>query len=252
MCLISFAYRKHPQYQLILVSNRDEFYQRPTAPAHWWNDEPSILAGRDLKGNGTWMGFRKNGRFAALTNYRDGFNEQKDAPSRGHLVLSFLLSQNNSLEYLQQLNLTADTYNGYNLLTFDGENLGYYSNQLKQTQLLDSGIYGLSNSTLNMQWPKVAKATAGLEALLQQDNFNINDAFQIMQDKTTAPDKALPNTNIPLKWERLLSAMFIESPDYGTRCSTVFLLDYDGNYHFQEKSYVPAHEIVYHGKVEQN
>lgn len=249
MCLITFAYNKHPQYKLILVANRDEFYQRPTAPASWWKDETSILAGRDLKGNGTWMGFHKDGRFAALTNYRDGFEEQKNAPSRGQLVPSFLLSQNSSLEHLQQLDLAADVYNGYNLLTFDGETLGYYSNQTKQVQILQSGIYGLSNSTLDVQWPKVAKATSGLRQLLQKESFVVEDAFQMMQDKTVAPTEALPNTNIPMKWERLLSSMFIESPDYGTRCSTVFLLDYEGNYHFQEKSYVPKHEITYQGTI---
>lgn len=252
MCLITFAYKKHKKYKLIIVANRDEFYQRPTAPASWWTDEPSILAGRDLRGNGTWVGFNKNGRFAALTNYRDGFNEQKNAPSRGHLVTSFLLSQNDSREDLQALTQTAALYNGYNLLTFDGENLGYYSNQIKTPKILESGIYGLSNSTLDVGWPKVNKAVSGLESLLQQDDFQIDKAFEMMQNKVTAPDEDLPNTNIPIKWERLLSAMYIESPDYGTRCSTVFLLDYDGNYHFEERSYVPKHQIHYKGQIKKS
>ncbi len=251
MCLITFAYKKHKNYKLIIVANRDEFYQRPTATATFWEDEPSILAGRDLRGNGTWMGFNKNGRFAALTNYRDGFNEQKNAPSRGHLVTSFLLSQNNSLEHLQQLTDSAALYNGYNLLTFDGEQLGYYSNQIKSPTILENGIYGLSNSTLDVGWPKVKKAVSGLESLLQQDDFSVEEAFKMMQNKATAADKDLPNTNIPMQWERLLSAMYIESPDYGTRCSTVFLLDYDGNYHFEERSYVPQHQIAYHGQIKE-
>ncbi|MFK7948869.1 MAG: NRDE family protein [Saprospiraceae bacterium] len=249
MCLITFAYKKHKKYKLIIVANRDEFYQRPTATANWWNDEPTILAGRDLKGNGTWMGFNKNGRFSALTNYRNGFNEKKNAPSRGDLVTSFLLSQNDSLEYLQQLTESADSYNGYNLLTFDGKNLAYYSNQIEQPTILESGIYGLSNSTLDIGWPKVNKATSGLKTLLQQENFQIDDAFTIMQNRAIASDNALPNTNIPMKWERLLSSMYIESPEYGTRCSTVFLLDYDGNYHFEERSYVPNHQVIYKGPV---
>lgn len=251
MCLITFAYKKHKNYKLIIVANRDEFYQRPTATATFWEDEPSILAGRDLRGNGTWMGFNRNGRFAALTNYRDGFNEQKNAPSRGHLVTSFLLSQNDSLEHLQQLTDSAALYNGYNLLTFDGEQLGYYSNQIKSPTILENGIYGLSNSTLDVGWPKVKKAVSGLESLLQQDDFSIEEAFKMMQNKATAADKDLPNTNIPMQWERLLSAMYIESPDYGTRCSTVFLLDYDGNYHFEERSYVPQHQIAYRGQIKE-
>ena len=249
MCLITFAYKKHKKYKLIVVANRDEFYQRLTTPANWWSDEPNILAGRDLKGNGTWMGFNKNGRFCALTNYRSGFNEKQNAPSRGDLVTSFLLSQNDSLEHLQQLTKSADLYNGYNLLTFDGEQIGYYSNQIATPTLLESGIYGLSNSTLDVGWPKVNKATSGLETLLQQDIFQIDDAFKIMQNKTIASDKDLPNTNIPMKWERLLSAMYIESPDYGTRCSTVFLLDYDGNYHYEERSYIPKNQVVFNGRI---
>lgn len=249
MCLITFAYKKHSRYQLIIVANRDEFYQRPTQTANWWSDKPQILAGRDLKGNGTWMGFNKNGRFSALTNYRDGFNEKKNAPSRGDLVTSFLLSQNSSLEYLQQLTESANFYNGYNLLTFDGKDLAYYSNQIEQPKILESGIYGLSNSTLDVGWPKVKKATSGLKTLLQQDEFSIDTAFSMMQNKSTAPDEQLPNTNIPIKWERLLSSMYIESPDYGTRCSTVFLLDYDGNYHFEERSYVPENRVVFKSKI---
>lgn len=250
MCLITFAYKKHKKYKLIIVANRDEFYQRPTTTANQWEDEPNIIAGRDLKGNGTWMGFHKNGRFSALTNYRDGFNEKQNAPSRGHLVTSFLLSQNDSQEHLQQLTETAALYNGYNLLAYDGKDLGYYSNQIEKPQILESGIYGLSNSTLDVSWPKVNKAISGLEALIQQDEIDVNKAFAIMQNKTIAPDDELPNTNIPIKWERLLSAMYIESPEYGTRCSTVFLLDYDGNYHFEERSYIPKNQAIFKGKID--
>ena len=249
MCLITFAYKKHKKYKLIVVANRDEFYKRPTKTASVWEDKPEIIAGRDLKGGGTWMGFNKNGRFSALTNYRDGFHEQKNAPSRGDLVTSFLLSQNNSLEHLQQLVPTANTYNGYNLITFDGNNFGYYSNQIQQPKILESGIYGLSNGTLDVGWPKVNQATSGLEYLLNQDDFSIDAAFAMMQDKVIAADDKLPNTNIPIVWERLLSAMYIKSPEYGTRCSTVFLLDNDGNYHFEERSYIPKNRVVFKGKI---
>lgn len=225
MCLISFAYEVHPQYRLIVVANRDEFYNRPTAAANWWTTDPNILGGKDLKGQGTWMGFNKNGRFATLTNYRDGFNEKKDAPSRGDLVKDFLLSQNDTSSHLNQITETANLYNGYNLLTFDGQNLGYFSNQIEKPLLLEKGIYGLSNSTLNTHWPKVDKAVSGLEHLVKQPKFSIDNAFQMMQNRKRPADAQLPNTNIPIKWERLLSSMYIESEAYGTRCTTVFTLD---------------------------
>lgn len=249
MCLITFAYEIHPKYRLILVANRDEFYQRPTAAADWWTEYPNLLGGKDLKGQGTWMGFNKNGRFAALTNYRDGFNDKKNAPSRGDLVKDFLLSNETALPHLTKLKTSANLYNGYNLLTFDGQNLGYFSNQIETPQLLEKGIYGLTNSTLNVHWPKLDKAVSSLENLIETENFSIENAFEMMQNRQKASDDKLPNTNVPIEWERLLSSMYIESKDYGTRCSTVFLLDYEGNYHFEERSYVPQHQAVFKGKV---
>lgn len=249
MCLITFAYEIHPKYKLIVVANRDEFYLRPTATATWWKEYPNLLAGKDLKGQGTWMGFTKDGRFSALTNYRDGFSEKKNAPSRGDLVKDFLLSQNNTSEYLNHIAPSAELYNGYNLLTFDGENLGYFSNQIDKPQILEKGVYGLSNNILNRSWPKLNTAVSGLENLIEQEKFSINEAFEMMQNRTLANDENLPNTNIPIEWERLLSAMYIETKDYGTRCSTIFLLDYNGRFHFEERSYIPKHKAVFKGKV---
>jgi uncharacterized protein with NRDE domain len=236
MCLITFAYKMHPKYRLIVVANRDEFYVRPTAAANWWNEYPNLLAGKDLKGQGTWLGITKSGRFSALTNYRNGFSEKQNAPSRGDLVKDFLLSQNKSTEHLIQIAKTAESYNGYNLLTFDGETLGYFSNQIEMPQILEKGIYGLSNGILNTPWQKINKAVYGLENLIQSNDFLIEKAFEMMQNKAIAPDVKLPNTNVPIEWERTLSAMYIETPNYGTRCTTVFLLDYDGNIHFEERS----------------
>lgn len=249
MCLITFAYKTHPKYKLIVVANRDEFYHRPTATATWWNEYPLLLAGKDLKGKGTWMGFTKDGRFSALTNHRDGFSEKKNAPSRGDLVKDFLLSQNDTSEHLKTITDSASLYNGYNLLTFDGKTLGYFSNKIETPEILEKGVYGLSNGILNSSWPKLNSAVSGLESLIEQEKFSIDNAFQMMQNRATATDENLPNTNIPIEWERLLSAMYIETKDYGTRCSTVFLLDNNGKFHFEERSYVPKHRAVFKGKV---
>lgn len=248
MCLITFAYETHSKYRLIVVANRDEFYERPTRTAQWWETEPELLAGKDLKGNGTWLGIHKSGRFAALTNYRDGFSEKKNAPSRGDLVKDFLLESTSTAKYLNQIATLADDYNGYNLIAFDGGKLGYFSNQIEQPKILEKGIYGLSNSTLDVPWPKVKKATAGLTNLIEQDAFSVDAAFGMMQNKAIAADENLPSTNIPLHWERQLSAMCIETPDYGTRCSTVFLLDYEGNFSFEERSYVPQDKVLFEGQ----
>ena len=236
MCLITFAYKMHPKYRLIVIANRDEFYARPTAAANWWNEHPNLLAGKDLKGQGTWLGTTKNGRFSALTNHRNGFSEKPNAPSRGDLVKDFLLSQDKTTEHLTKIAQTAESYNGYNLLTFDGETLGYFSNQIETPQILEKGIYGLSNGILNTPWQKLNKAVSGLENLMKAKDFSIEKAFEMMQNKVIASDEKLPNTNIPIEWERILSAMYIETPDYGTRCSTIFLLDYEGNIHFEERS----------------
>lgn len=236
MCLITFAYEKHPKYRLIVVANRDEFYNRPTAAANWWNEHPNLLAGKDLKGMGTWLGVTKNGRFSALTNYRDGFSEKPNAPSRGDLVKDFLLSQYETTEYLANIQPSAEQYNGYNLLTFDGVNLGYFSNKIEQPRILEKGVYGLSNGILDTPWQKLNYAVEGLEKLLDAADFSIENAFEMMRNRTIAPDEKLPNTNVPIEWERTLSAMYIETPNYGTRCTTVLLLDYDGNIHFEERS----------------
>ena len=150
MCLIFAAYRYVPGYSLVVVANRDEFHARATAPAHWWDDAPDVLAGRDLEAGGTWLGVDKQGRFAALTNYREGAAQHLNPPSRGALVSDFLLSREPTSEYMRALDKTARNYNGFNLLTYDGTVFGYCSNREGSFSQLDPGLYGLSNHHLKI------------------------------------------------------------------------------------------------------
>jgi uncharacterized protein with NRDE domain len=225
MCLILFAYRVHEEYQLIVAANRDEFYRRPTAPTHFWEDYPEILAGRDLEKLGTWMGVTTSGRFAALTNYRDPKETTEGKRSRGELVTEALKYKGNLEEYMQHLGAHNHLYPGYNLLAGDGNELYYYSNVGQKLEKLEPGIYGVSNHLLNGSWPKVEKGKAGLARIIIEKTDRIPEAlFALLQNADPASDEVLPSTGVSLEWERLLSPLFIKSEHYGTRSSTVMLM----------------------------
>jgi len=240
MCSILFSYREHSKYPLIVLANRDEFFDRPTAQADWWKEFPDMLAGKDLTGNGSWFGMSKNGKFSALTNYRDGFNIKKNAPTRGKLVTNFLTQEVESFPYLQGISKTSHLYNGYNLLTFDGDSLFHYSNISNDITKIEAGTHGVSNALLNSDWPKINRGKAKLAELIQEEEFSIEAAFEMLLDDTRPSDANLPTTGVPIEWERKLSSLCIKTENYGTRCSTVMLWDNDGRVHYEERSYVPS------------
>lgn len=235
MCLIAFAYKTHPRYKLILTANRDEFYARPTATAHWWDDHSHILGGRDLQAKGTWMAIAKDGRFAAVTNYRDIKNIRDDVRSRGDLPTNFLASNMSVGNYGEKVFDEGDSYNGFNLLVLD-DDMVHVSNYDQQVNELSPGIYGLSNALLDTPWPKVQQAKADFEAAIKGD-FELEELIVLMQNTQTAPDEELPETGLDYAREKAISAMCIETPDYGTCCTTVITIDYDGQVDFLEKSY---------------
>ncbi|MBN1380878.1 MAG: NRDE family protein [Deltaproteobacteria bacterium] len=240
MCLIVFSYRMHPKYPLVLAANRDEYYERPTAPIAFWDDAPHLLAGRDLREGGTWLGVTKKGRIAALTNYRNPPELKKGAPSRGLLVSSYLCSQEEPLAYLLKLNAEADQYNGFSMIVGDLNHLYYASNWGCTIELMP-GLYGLSNRLLDTPWPKVEKGKAALSAILEAaDDPHPDDIFQFLSDRTESDDADLPDTGIDRDWERILSAIFITSPNYGTRSSTVIMIDKNNSLTFIEKSFAGA------------
>jgi len=228
MCLIVFAWHVIPDMPLIAAGNRDEYYDRPAKPADWWDDYPQIYAGRDLQGGGTWIGVSREGRFAALTNIRAPSEMRDDAPSRGALVTNFLASTMSTDEYITELKTQQQEYNGFNLLIGDSKQLVWYSNRgdgdERNGKALGPGIYGLSNSLLDCAWPKVVRTKAQFASLLCQGAPE--DAyFEMLTDTTCASDCRLPKTGVSIERERLLSAVCIESPDYGTRVSTLVKLN---------------------------
>jgi uncharacterized protein with NRDE domain len=241
MCLILLAYRCHPGYELIVAANRDEFYERPTAPLGFWDDAPQVLAGRDLQEQGTWMGISRTGRFAAITNYRDPSQVRSGAPSRGQLVRSFLQGSQPASDYLEELRTITNRYNGFNLLLGDESGLYYHSNHTGEIQALPAGWYGLSNHLLDTPWPKLRRGLSLLrDRLDQQSNPAPDDLLEVLTDRNIPPDTALPQTGVPLEWERWLSSIFIDAPGYGTRSSTVLLVNNNGNAHIVEMTWADA------------
>jgi uncharacterized protein with NRDE domain len=239
MCLILIAWRVHPTYPLVVAANRDEFFARPTEPAAFWKNAPQVLAGRDVQAGGTWMGVTRNGRFAALTNFRDPAQNRSGAPSRGALVAEFLTRTAKPQDYLEGIAARGSDYNGYNLLAGDGETLWWSSNMGGEPRQLEPGVYGVSNHLLDTPWPKVGAGKTALAQALDQlpDDRAL---FNLLRDDDIHPDEHLPQTGIPLDWERLLSSAFVRSPDYGTRSSTVLCVGSDGWTSFDEQTWLPG------------
>ena len=253
MCLIAFAWNAHPDYRLIVGANRDEWHDRPAAPAAWWADFPQILAGRDLKAGGTWMGVTRTGRFGAITNFRDPSDKCSTARSRGELVTAFLSGDATPSAFLLETKQHAHAYNGFNLVVGDRSSLAYFSSRDRAIQILEPGVYALSNHMLNEPWPKVTMAKSAMEALLQTEKpENVRPSsrqtpllpgevlgmrraiYESLSNKKIAPDSALPDTGVGIAWERILSPALIVTAKYGTRASTILSMENNGHVSFEE------------------
>lgn len=234
MCLIFTAINYHPVYKLIVAANRDEFYSRKTAPANYWEDYPHVLGGRDLQAGGTWMGMTKEGKISMLTNYRDPLHIKANAPSRGNLVADYLEKEVDAESYLK--NIEPSKYNGFNLILGDGDHLSYLSNYKEGVTKLENGLYGLSNHLLDTPWPKVVKGKKKLAPILGKSDLTTNDLMEFLYDTEVATEN-LPNTGVSADLERALSSMFIKTPNYGSRCSTVVLVDKENHVKFSERVY---------------
>lgn len=238
MCLILFAHKVHANYPLVVAANRDEIYVRPTAPAAFWEDCPHIYGGRDLEQGGTWLGITRGGRIAAVTNFRDDYTAKNAARSRGELVSNFLRGNQPAADYVHRVGRDAHAYNGFNLIAGDLDELYYASNRGSQVSAIRPGIHGLSNHLLDTPWPKVEYGKKILAELLQHEAQELVDGlFAVLADRAVAPDHALPDTGVGLPRERVLSPAFIISPTYGTRSSTVLLVDHHGQVLFIERSF---------------
>lgn len=239
MCLILFAYQAHEHYKLIVAANRDEDYGRPAKSAHYWEDQPHILAGRDLSKLGTWLGVTTGGRFAALTNYRNPKERAVGKQSRGELVADFLKGDVRPDAYMREAAGKRADYPGYNLLAGDADELYYYSNVGNEIRRLEPGVYGVSNHLLDTPWPKVALGKKGLSEAIRAPREDLPDRlFALLQQSDVAPDEALPSTGVPLDLERRLSSIFIKSDGYGTRSSAVVLIS-EREITFLEQVYSP-------------
>ncbi len=237
MCLIAFAWRSHPRYRLVVAANRDEYFGRPAAPAGFWDDHRNILAGRDLEAGGTWLGITLNGRFAALTNYRNPADKKTGAPSRGALVADFLTGRTSAEEYVRLVEKGGVDYNGFSLLVGDVGSMFFFSNRGDRATRVAPGVHGLSNHLLDTPWPKVEKAKARFAALLD-GAFDSERAFGLLNDTERASGGELPSTGVSLELEERLSAIRILAVgDYGTRCSTALCFGQDGRIEFHERSY---------------
>jgi uncharacterized protein with NRDE domain len=237
VCLIALAWRAHPSHRLVVAANRDEYFGRPSAPADFWDDHRGVLAGRDLEAGGTWLGITLEGRFAALTNYRNPVDRKTGVPSRGALVADFLTGRAGPAEYLKRIQKAAAAYNGFSLLVGDESSLWFFSNRGKPPQRVAPGVHGLSNHLLDTPWPKVEKAKARLAAQLEKP-FDAAAAFALLSDTERAPSAELPSTGVSLELEERLSAIrILAAGGYGTRCSTVLRVGGEGRVEFHERTW---------------
>jgi len=253
MCLILFSFEPDSPEPLIVLANRDEFHARPTAQAFPWDNERDMVAGQDLKSGGTWLGVSSKGRFAAVTNYRQLSDMQPGELSRGELPVSFLMSDTPAMEYLELVASAEDAYSGFNLLVYDGNELGYWSNRSGQAPSnVSPGIHGLSNALLDTSWPKVETGKQAVQELLEAGRDADMDWMRVLSDRTQASDDALPNTGVGLEKERMLSPRCIVSPDYGTRCSSWVRIHASGRVEFEERTWIPADLPNPHVRFEAN
>ena len=242
MCLLVWNWQPASATPLLLLSNRDEFYDRPALPLHWWaadGDGPAVLAGKDLQAGGTWLGVNRSGRLAALTNYRTPVAARTNTPSRGALVANFLQGGMNAAAYLNTLRGTAQDYNPFNLLVYDGQQLMGLESRGAKVIAMKPGMDGVSNADFQTPWPKLTRLKSGLQQKLQRGDAAPESLLPLLYDRTLAPDSTLPNTGVPLELERALSAIFITTPGYGTRaCSNVQV--HQSHVKFTEESFGPA------------
>lgn len=237
MCLIVFSINGHQNYQLILAGNRDEFYQRPTKPAHYWDTDREILAGKDMKAGGTWLGISKEGRIGALTNYRDFNNPREGEKSRGELIPGFLKSSKEPKEALTDILSRGKRYDGFNLIAGTSKKLYYNSNINNSVEEISPGIHGISNAFLDTSWPKVDVARQKFSSAISGSEIDEEAIFSLLKNSETYSQEKLPDTGLSPEMEKAVSPIFIETEEYGTRCSTLLTIDNEGLVNFIEKSY---------------
>ena len=235
MCLVVLAIGQSSQFPLILAGNRDEFHGRPTKKAHWWPDKPDVVGGRDLQAGGTWLALHRNGRFATVTNYRDAEPVSAKFRSRGYLVTEFLESDQRPLDYLARIDGPA--YAGFNLIVGDAGQVAYLSNRDGAARELPAGLYGLSNALLDGPWDKVERSKQRLAALVDQDTVNETTLLRLLDDRERGPIEDVDSERLGFAKAHAMTAPFIVTPEYGTRCSTIVIVDQRGQWQMTERRF---------------
>lgn len=242
MCLVVVAFNVQPDCPLVVAANRDEFHARPTQNAAWWPDQPDIVAGRDLQAGGTWLGLHRAGRFATITNFRDANTSRAQLRSRGHLVTEFLLSEQSPLDYLRSI--SPDDYAGFNLLVADKNRLAYLSNRGGGARELPPGLYGLSNATLDTPWEKVERSKSRLGEILANGDANDTHLLRLLDDREKGPVSEVKSDRLPFATAHAITAPFIVTPEYGTRCSSIVRVDSEGRWQLLERRFNAAGKKV--------
>jgi len=238
MCLLLIGWKNHPRYRLVLAANRDEFHDRAAAPLNWWQDDPRILGGRDLQAGGTWLGVARSGRFGVVTNYRDLQAPIEGAPSRGSLIPRFLTGATSPKEFLDDLRGAAPKYSGFNLIVGGPRALYYFSNRGDSVpRALPAGVHGISNHLLDTPWPKLVRTKEKFASALAAPDVDPDELFRVLADRERAGIDSLPSTGLPLEWEHIVSAPFIVNERYGTRCSSVLLVERTGRTVLHERRF---------------
>lgn len=236
MCLVVFGWQAHPDYRLVLAANRDEYHGRPAKEAHWWPDLPAVLAGRDSQAGGTWLGLGKTGRGGVITNYREHETRNPAKLSRGELIPDFVTGNDRPHDFAQAVGGT--NYAGFNLLLFDHEEMSYVSNRGDHLAVLDPGIYGLGNASLDTPWPKLVRSKRAFgELLATTGRVNSDELMDLLADRQPASVDDIEPGELPQALATALSSPFIVTPEYGTRCSSVILWSHDGTIEFSERRF---------------
>ena len=253
MCLIAIAWQSHPRYRLALIANRDEFHARAAAPAGPDQEREDMYGGRDLMQGGSWLLVSTRGRLAAVTNVRAGVASASAPRSRGALVRDFVRDDASAADWLAYLRPDAQDYGRFNLIAWDGDALMFASNHPRFTSHpVAPGLHAMSNGAFDAPWPKSTHATQALSDWLASPLANapvegeagvIVPLLDALADTRTAPDAALPDTGVGLELERLLSPPFVRGEEYGTRCSSVVLVDDDAIV-FAERRYGPQARLL--------
>lgn len=238
MCIVAFAWQAHPRWKLVAIGNRDEMHARPADALTRWDDTAHLLAGRDVKAGGTWLGVSEQGRLAVVTNLSSHGAPDAQRASRGDLLKDFLSGEG----HYSSLNATEfSDFNPFNLITVDGNKAFIHSNRPGSiSNILTPGIHGLSNGPLDNPWPKSGHLNSTLAEWIENRPDDPHVLLDDLFDQKTFPStkQTIADSAAPLDPQH--SAVFIRNPVYGTRCSTVVAIDDQGKGMIIERRYAPS------------